>query len=291
MLRIAHEGLHNMFLAVQSDKWRSHGPNHPGQCFVIGFPADLGECKKPFDAGCKGSAATIIQDGKMTLYNTDPIVTLVGQESLDWCNDDPHESQVQTYKYSYKEAREISVTQSKSVKVTAGVTAKMKFEEKLVVAKASQEFDFSFSTELDVSSSETQTTTTEKTWEEGLQVTVGPRSHVYSTCALSQGLIDSPYDLNVKLHTPIVWACTSPEGTPDTYIYPTDPTVWQSFNLERIMTSVFGFAQTDLDAIFSAKTGGTFKAVMGQKVVCNTHTEPLKEGESCKPRNITSFMV
>lgn len=297
MLRSAHEGLHNMFLAVWANDRRVDEVNPVGQCFVIGFPAQLGQCDMPWDDGCKGSAATIIQDGEMTLYNTDPITSLVGQDGLDWCNDDPNESQVQTYKFLYKETKTVSFTLSTTTKITTGVTSKTTLEENLVFEKGKEEFDFSFSVEVDTSVSRTQTTTKERDWEQDLTVTVGPRSHVYSQCALSQGRIDSPYDVKVKLHTPIVWACSGPpEDGPNWYWYPQHrETYWQSFHLEEMMENLYGFDHTDLEAIFSAKTGGTFKAVMGQKVVCTTHTVPLEAGESCHPpsskSNSTSVLV
>lgn len=231
----------------------------------------------------------------MTLYNTDPVLSLVAQEKLDWCNDDPHEPQVQAYKYTYKETQTVSFTVGTMTKIGFGVKSKTTVAENLEIEKAGQELEFDFSAEVDVSTSHTQTTTTEKDWEQDLTVTVGPRSHVYSECALSQGLIDSPYDLKVKLHTPIVWACTLPEDGPTFHDYPEDPSYWQSFNIEQEMERSFGFNKTDLEKILSAKTGGTFKAVMGQKVVCNTHTVPMKDGESCKPRNsnanATSILV
>merc|ERR1712045_20475 len=148
--------------------------------------------------------------------------------------------------------------------------------------------DFSFSVELDVSTSSTQTTTTERDWEQDLTVEVGPRSHVYSLCSLAQGTIESPYDVKVRLHTPIVWACSGPEEGPNVYYEPVDQKYWQSFGIEQIMEDHFGFNTTDLDAIFSAKIGGTFKAVMGQKIVCKTHVVPLKAGESC---SYTSMLV
>jgi hypothetical protein len=188
----------------------------------------------------------------------------------------------------------VSFTVSTTTKVTTGVSSKSKISESFFFEKGSEEFDFSFSRELDVSKSNTQTTTTEKDWEQDLTVTVGPRSHVYSQCALSQGKIDSPYDLKVKLHTPIVWACVSPEDS-ERYIFPSDPVYWQSFNIEQDMKDSFGFSSKDLEKIFSAKTGGTFQAIMGQKVVCKTHSVPLKTGESCKQRgsksNFTSVFV
>merc|ERR1719384_2114245 len=108
-----------MFLAVQAHAWRERTSENPGQCFVIGFPAQLAQCNDPWDEGCKGSAATIIQDGEMTLYNTNPIVRLVGQERLDWCNDSPTETQEQTFKYMYTETKTVSFTLS----ITTGVKA------------------------------------------------------------------------------------------------------------------------------------------------------------------------
>lgn len=280
MLRTAQEGLHNMFLAVQAWSWRSTG-TQPGQCYVIGFPADLGKCTTPHDDGCKGSDATIIQDGEMTLYNTDPILNLVGQDKFQWCNDDYNQSQVQTAKYTYKETQTVSFTQSKTTKVTKGRKSTITVSENIEIEKDSDKYTFSFSTEVDTSSTSTQTNSTEKTWEEDLTTNVGPRSHVYTECALSQANIDSPYDMKVKLHTPIVWACTNPTKGPANYVHPGDPADWQSFNIEQRMEKEFGFSAADLEAIFSAKTGGNFKAVMGQRVVCSTHTEYLNDGDVC----------
>lgn len=294
MLRTAHEGLHNMFLAVQANSWRNEGTFHPGQCYVIGFPADLGKCTNPWDDGCKGSAATIIQDGDMTLYNDDPILNLVGENTLDWCNDDYNpQGEIGTGKWVYTETQTVSFTQSKTTKVTKGRSDTTTVSENIEIEKGSEKYTFSFSMEVDTSESSTQTNTTKKTWEQDLTTNVGPRSHVYTKCALSQATIDCPYDMKVKLHTPIVWACTSPEEDADHYVYPLDSAYWQSFNIEKNMESQFGFDAADLEAIFSAKIGGTFKAVMGQKVVCSTHTVKLQPGESCPHRqnNGTSILV
>lgn len=285
MTKTASEGLHDSLLAVQAHAWRTdpRGGNGAGQCYVVGFPENLAHCNSPWDAGCKGNKATIAQDGEMTIYNQDPISAPVGEQMFEWCNDDYNEEQQQSATYSFTETQTISITQSATTKITDSDTSATELDANFVIAKGKETFTFAFTMELDVSLSSTQTKTQSRTWEQSVTVNVGPRSRSTTTCFLSQGKLDSPYDAKVKLNTPIVWACTCMEqaNDPSCRLWPEDESLWQSSNLEQHMKSVFGFEQKDLDVIFSAKTGGNLKAIMGQKVSCSTHTEKLQDGESC----------
>jgi hypothetical protein len=275
--------LHNQFLAMQARRWRT-GDLRAGQCFVVGFPADLARCSVPFDDGCRGSDATIVQDGPMTFYNSDPILSPVNYDSMDWCNDDETQSQSHEHTYTYTETQSFETTVSFTVKTTVGMESKTTFSESLIFESGSEEIDMSFSVEMDVTKSSTQTTTKEKQWSSKNTVRVGPRSHVYSTCWLSMATLESPFDARVRIHSPVVWACTSTEEGPNDWVYPDSPSLWQSFTLETFMEKSYGFSKDDLDATFSAKFGGTWKGIVGQRVQCNTHTVQLKPGEECHIR-------
>eukprot|EP00929_Paragymnodinium_shiwhaense_P120971 TRINITY_DN93062_c0_g1_i1.p1 TRINITY_DN93062_c0_g1~~TRINITY_DN93062_c0_g1_i1.p1 ORF type:complete len:445 (-),score=88.34 TRINITY_DN93062_c0_g1_i1:286-1620(-) len=282
MLRTIEENLHNGVFAKQAAEWRSNpGDTSTGQCWVVGFPADIAQCNKPYDDACKGSAAAIVQDGPMTFYNKNPVLQPTNYDSMDWCNDDATQTQTYSHDYSYKETQTFEVTVSETTKITVGMASKTTMEESLIFETGKEEIDLSFQMEVDVTATAAQTTTKEKQWAVHNTVSVGPRSHVYSTCWLSVGTLTSPFDAKVKINSPIVWACNAPEKDYNTWVYPTDKALWQSFNLEKLMSSHFGFTQEDISAIFSAPLGGTFKGIVGQKVECKTHTVPLKPGESC----------
>lgn len=280
MLRTVEEGLHNQFLEMQAIEWRSTDPK-PGQCFVIGFPADLAQCENPWDEGCQGSAATIIQDGDMIFYNKKPILTPTNMDTLSWCNDDPTQKQSYEHDYSYTETQSWEIEVSMGTKITVGMESKTTIEENLLVESGKEEMDFSFKMEVDLDMTKKQTTTKQKQWTVKNTVAVGPRSHVHSTCWLSVGTLDSPYDAKVKINSPIVWACTSPADGPLMYIVPEDRSLWQSFNMETVFKDEFGLSKEDLEGVFSAKIGGTWKGIVGQSVQCRTHTVALKPGEMC----------
>lgn len=292
MLHTVMKGLHEDFLAVQAVEWRSTSPK-PGNCWVVGFPSDLSNCdaNKPWDDGCKGSSATITQDGEYTFYNNNPTFAPTNYDRLDWCNDDKSQSQSYTHSYSVTESQSASTTLSSSVKATVGMSTTAEAKVDIGIASGSDSFTMHASLETDFSKSSTQTKSFSRAWSSQTSVVVGPRSHVYSTCWLQTGTFETPFDGRVKLNSPVVWACSSPETGPDDYLSPTDTSYWTSAGIEQVMEGHFGFAKSDLQDLFGQKIGGTFKAVAGQKVQCSTHTEYLKEGQSCPSAVMNSTVM
>merc|ERR1719160_396580 len=165
MLNTVMTRLHEDFLATQAYKWRSSDPK-PGNCWVIGFPSDLSNCPihEPWDDGCKGSSATIMQDGEYTFYNKNPTFAPVNYDQIDWCNDDHNETQAYTHTYSYTETKTASTTLTKTIKATLGMESDVEVDVDLGIVEGKGTFKFSMSLETDFSSSTTQTSSTEKDW-------------------------------------------------------------------------------------------------------------------------------
>lgn len=281
MLNTVMTLLHEDFLAVQASEWRST-ENKPGNCWVVGFPSDLSKCPtdQPWNDACKGSSATITQDGPYTFYNNNPVFAPTNYDHLDWCNDAHNATQSYSHEYSVTETQSYSTTLSSTIKATVGMSSETEAKVDIGVASGSEKFTLSASLETDFSSSSTQTKTTEKAWKASTQIQVKPRTHVYSSCWLQTGTFNSPFDGRVKINSPVTWACSSPLKDPNYWIYPTDSNYWTSQGIEQVMEGK-GFSKEDLQNVFGQKIGGTFTGIAGQKVQCSTHIEYLKDGESC----------
>lgn len=282
MLNTVMKLLHEDFLAAVASEWRSMA-NKPGNCWVVGFPSDLSKCPqdKVWDDGCKGSSATITQDGEYTFYNNNPVFAPTNYDQVDWCNDDHNKTESYTHSYQVEETQSASTTLSSTIKATVGMSSKTEAKVDIGIASGSESFTMSASLETDFSSSSTQTKTTSKTWTSSTNVDVGPRSHVYSSCWLQTGTFNSPFDGRVKINSPVVWACSLPEKGRFWYLSPANSIFWTSQGIEQIMESDFGYAKEDLQNVFGQKIGGTFTGIAGQKVQCSTHTTYLKDGELC----------
>lgn len=291
MLRSIQEGLHNQFLVAIADEWRNGFENRPGQCWVIGFPAELSQCNSPWDDGCKGSDATIVQDGDMTFYNTNPILKPVNEVTLSWCNADPTQTQTHKHTYAYTETQTHEVTVEMGIKATVGMESKTTFKGDMLFASAEEELTMKFELEVSTSISESQKFEVERKWDVENTVSVGPRSHVTSSCWLSTSELSSPFEAKVKINSPIVWGCSSPENDYNYYIYPVDKGLWQSFNLESLMADRYGFSKEDLSAIFSTEIGGTWTGIVGQRVQCVTNTIELKPGETCGREHSNATLI
>lgn len=288
MLANVEAKLHERVFPLIAAAWRSGGAIQPSNCWVIGFPSSVSDCSidDPFEPTCKGtSSATLVQDGEYTFYNNNPTFDEINSHELDWCNDDYNSSQTNTHSYSTTTSDTYSQTITVGVKATVGMSTSTTAGVNIEVLKAEGTFEMHASLETDFSMASTQTHTKTKTWSETTDVEVGPRRHVYSTCAIQAGTFESPFDGRVKINSPVVWLCSEPLKGPDEYIFPTDySTMWSSAGIETYWKDEFGFAESDLQDVFGQKIGGVFKGVSGQKVTCSTHTVPLKEGESCKSR-------
>jgi len=95
-----------------------------GQCYVVGCPSSLAQCpmNNVFDKCCRGEVGELEQVDQVVIDDPKPRMSLEYKSPLAWCNDDPHQTQVQEHVFSQTDRETHTVSFSEAVTTKVGLT-------------------------------------------------------------------------------------------------------------------------------------------------------------------------